>query len=67
MDCLTGVSLLVLSTPLFSPPGVRDGLNDIERLPDTAETTGTTNFCTGGSDGSSLFLFAWIFETSRSE
>lgn len=58
-DCLTGVSLLVFSTPLFTPPGVSDGLKDIERLPDTAAAAGTTSFCTGGTDGSSLFLFAW--------
>lgn len=43
-DCLTGVSLLVLSTTLFSPPGVSDGLNDIERLPDTEAAAGTTSF-----------------------
>lgn len=38
------VSLLDLSTTLFNPPGVSDGLNDIERLPDTAAAAGTTSF-----------------------
>lgn len=65
-DCLTGVSLMLFSTPLFTPPGVSDGLKDIERLPDTAAAAGTTSFCTGGTDGSSRFLFAWKFEMSRS-
>lgn len=64
-DCLTGVSLLLFSTR-FTPPGVSDGLKDIERLTDTAAAEGTTSFCTGGTDGSSRFLFAWKFEMSRS-
>lgn len=57
---------MFFSTPLFTPPGVSDGLKDTERLPDTVAAAGTTSFCTGGTDGSSLFLFAWKFETSRS-
>lgn len=41
------VSLAVLSTARVTPPGVKVGLKDTERFPDT-EAAGTTSFCTGG-------------------
>ncbi len=42
------VSLGVLSTGRLTPPGVKVGLKDTERFPDTDAAAGTTRFCTGG-------------------
>lgn len=64
-DCLVGVSLGVLSRGLLNPPGVRVGLKDTERFPDTDAAAGTTSFCTGGREESIRFFFAWKCETSR--
>lgn len=47
------------------PTGVREGLKDIERLPDTNAAAGITNFWTGGRGESSRFLGAWKCERSR--
>lgn len=59
------VSLLFLSTALFTPPGVSDGLKDMERLPDTAAAAGTTSFCTGGTEGSSCVSMEQHYKYSR--
>lgn len=59
-DCLVGVSLGVLSRVRlhpWTPPGVRVGLNDTERFPDTDAAAGTMSFCTGGREGSIRFFF----------
>lgn len=56
-DCLVGVSLGVLSRVRLTPPGVRVGLNDTERFPDTDAAAGTMSFCTGGREGSIRFFF----------
>lgn len=64
-DCLVGVSLVDLSRVRLTPPGVKVGLKDTERFPDTDAATGTTSFCTGGRAGSIRFFFAWRCETSR--
>lgn len=56
-DCLVGVSLAVLSRVRLTPPGVRVGLNDTERFPDTDAAAGTMSFCTGGREGSIRFFF----------
>lgn len=42
------VSIGVLSRGRFTPPGVKVGLKDTERFPDTDAAAGTTSFCTGG-------------------
>ena len=47
------VSLKVLSGKRPTPPGVREGLKDTERFPDTEAAVGTTSLCTGGRKGSS--------------
>jgi hypothetical protein len=47
------VSLEVLSRNRPEPPGVREGLKETERFPDTAAAVGTNIFCTGGREGSS--------------
>lgn len=60
-----GVSLGVLSRVRLTPPGVKVGLKDTERFPDTAAAAGTTSFCTGGREDSIRFFFDWKCETSR--
>lgn len=62
-DFLVGVSLGALSRVRLTPPGVKVGLKDTERFPDTNAATGTISFCTGGREESIRFLFAC--ETSR--
>lgn len=47
MQFLT-VSLGVLSRVRLSPPGVREGLKDTDRFPDTDTAAGITSLCTGG-------------------
>lgn len=63
-DCLTGVSLVVLSSVWLSPPGVKVGLKDTERFAVEGAVEGTINFCTGGRFSTRFFL-ACIGETSR--
>lgn len=58
-----GVSLGVRGR--LTPPGVKVGLKDTERFPDTDAAAGTTSLCTGGREGSTRFLFDCKFETSR--
>lgn len=60
-----GVSLGVLSTVRLTPPGVKVGLKDTDRFPDTDAAAGTTRFCTGGRLESIRFFFDWKCETSR--
>lgn len=45
---LTVFSLGVLSRARVSPPGVKVGLKDTDRFPETEAAAGTTSFCTGG-------------------
>lgn len=54
-----GVSLAVLSTVRFTPPGVKVGLKDTERFPDTEAAAGITSFCTGGTLESIRFFLDW--------
>lgn len=59
------VSLGVLSRVRLTPPGVKVGLKDTERFPDTDAAAGTTSFCTGGRVESIRFFFDWKGERSR--
>lgn len=43
------VSIGVFSKGRVTPPGVRVGLKETERFPDTGVAVGTTSLCTGGS------------------
>ena len=52
-EAVLTVSLEVLSRNRPTPPGVREGLKETERFPDTAAAVGTMIFCTGGREGSS--------------
>lgn len=58
-DCLVGVSLRVLSRGRLTPPGVKVGLKDTERFPETDAAAGTTSFCTGGREESIRFFLDW--------
>lgn len=50
---------------MLTPPGVKVGLKDTERFPDTGAAAGTTNFCTGGREESILFFLEWNCDISR--
>lgn len=60
-----GVCLGVLSRARLIPAGVREGLKDTDRFPDTDADEGITSLCTGGRVESSRFFFNWKCERSR--
>lgn len=47
-ELLTVLSLVVLPRDRLDPPGVKVGLNDTVRFPETGAAVGTTIFWTGG-------------------